>query len=83
MDYAQKITLYYNGPQHRTKLKQIDRFGDKNRVNSNNFNVITLKFSDKFDHPFAYVSIFGNMFRDSRSFVAVPITSCIKDKCSN
>ena len=31
-------------PQHRTKLKWIDWFGDGNLVNSNNFNAKILKF---------------------------------------
>ena len=48
MDYARKIALYHNGPQHRTKLKLIDRFGDKNRVISSNFNATILKFLRKF-----------------------------------
>ena len=42
-----------------------------------------IKFSEKFDHPFSHVFIFGNMFPESRGFVAVPVTSCIKDTCSN
>ena len=33
MDYARKIVLCHYGPHHGTKLKQIDRFGDANRVN--------------------------------------------------
>ena len=52
----------------------IDRYGDKNRVNSSNFNATILKFSVKFDHPFSHVFIFGNMFPESHGFVAVPVT---------
>ena len=36
----------------------IKRFGDKNQVNSSNFNATILKFSEKFDHPFSHVSRF-------------------------
>ena len=72
MDCALKIGLYHNGPQHRTKLKQIDRFGDN-----------ILKFSEKFDHPFSHVFIFGNMFPENHGFVAMPVTSCIDDISSN
>ena len=52
MDYARKIELNHNGLQQRKKITQIDRFGDENRVNSINFNATTLKFPEKFDHPF-------------------------------
>ena len=77
------IDFDHNGPQHRTKFNEIDRFGDKNRVNSFSFNTTILKFSEKFDHPFSFVFIFGNMFSDSHGFVAMPVISCIKDTCSN
>ena len=40
--------------------------GDKNRVNSSNFNTTILYFFEKFDHPFSYLFIFGNMFYESR-----------------
>ena len=33
-----------------------------------------LKLSEKFDHPFSHVFIFGNMFPESHGFVAVPVT---------
>ena len=33
--------------------------------------------------PFSHVFIFGNMFPESHGFVAMPVTRCIKDKCSN
>ena len=41
-----------------------------------------LKFSEKFDHQFSNVFIFDNMFPESHGFVALPVTSCIKDTCS-
>ena len=49
MDYARKITFYHTGPQHRTKFKYIDVFGDKNQVNLSNFNATILIFSEKLD----------------------------------
>ena len=48
-----------------------------------NFNAMSFKFSEKFDHPFSHVYIFGNMFPESPDFVAIPIRICIKDTCSN
>ena len=44
---------------------------------------MNLKFSEKFDHPFSHVFIFRNMFPESHGFVAVPVTSCVKDTCTN
>ena len=41
---------------------------------SSNLNATILKFSEKFDHSFSHVFKFGNMFRESHSFVAVPVT---------
>ena len=52
MHNAQKIAVYHNGQQRRAKLKQTERFYDKNRVNLNNFTAITLKVSEKFDYHF-------------------------------
>ena len=43
-------------------------------INSS-FIAMTLKFAEKFDHPFPHVFIFGNMFRESHDFVAMPVTS--------
>ena len=83
MSYALKIAFDHNKPKHLTKLKSIDRFGDKNQVNSSNFNATILKFSEKFDHPFSNVFIFENMFPESHVFVAMSVASCIKDTCSN
>ena len=48
MDNARKIAFNQNGPQLRKKNKVInliDRFGDKNQLNSNNFNATFLKLS--------------------------------------
>ena len=42
-----------------------------------------LVFSDKFNHQFSHAFIIGNMFPESHGFVAMPVTSCIKDTCSN
>ena len=72
-------------PQHRTKFEWIDRFGDVNWVSSSNFFATTLRFFEKFDHPFSHVFIYacGNKFSRSQGFVALPVTSCIKDTCLN
>ena len=67
---------------NRIKLKKIYIFGDKNKVSSSDCNAIKLKIWDKFDHPFSHVFIFSNMFPESHSFVAIPVTSCIKDSYS-
>ena len=77
--------LRHHGPQHLTKLKyvKINRFGDKNRVNSSNFNPTILKFSEKLDHQFSRVFRFGNMFTENHGFVAMRVTSFIKNTCSN
>ena len=60
--------------QPRAKLTQISCFGGAYLVNSSNFNATILKFPEKFEHPFLHVFIFGNMFRESHGFVAVPVT---------
>ena len=70
-------------PKIFTKLKKIERFGDANRVKTSHFYTITLKFSAQLDHTFSHVFLFGNMFPDCHGFVAMPVTSCIKDTCSN
>ena len=44
---------------------------------------VILKFSEKFDYPFSEVFILGNMLPESPGFVAMPVTSCIKDTCFN
>ena len=53
------------------------------RVNSSNFNATILKFSKKFYNPFSHDFMFGNLFPESHGFVAMPVTSSIKDTCSN
>ena len=40
-----------------------------------NFYATILKFSEKFDHSFSPVFIFGSMFPESHAFVAVPVTT--------
>ena len=50
MNYVRKISHYHTRPQHRTKLKEIDKLGDANLVNSSNFIGTTLKFAEKFDY---------------------------------
>ena len=77
-----KIALYDNVPQQRKKLKSIDRFGNKNRLTRAILIAMTLKFAEKFHHPFLHVFLFGNMFHESDSFVAMPVASCTKDTCS-
>ena len=42
-----------------------------------------LKVSEEFEHQFSQVFILGNMFPEIHGFVAMPVTSCIKDTCSN
>ena len=63
------------------KIKVNDIFGNKNQVNLRNFNAMILNLFLKFNHPFSHVFIFGNMFPESYSFIAMPVTSCIKDTC--
>ena len=41
---------------------------------STTFDCTILKFSEKFDHPFSHVFIFGNMLPDSHGFDNVPVT---------
>ena len=53
---------------------QVIDFGDKNLVNSSNFNDTIPKFSQKFNHRFSHVFRFVNMFPESPSFAAVPVT---------
>ena len=43
------------------------------QVNSNNFDIMILKFSEKCDHPFSHDFIFGNMFPENHGFVPVPV----------
>ena len=39
-------------------------------MNSINFNATTVRFAEKFDIPFSHVFIFGDMFPESRGYVA-------------
>ena len=39
--------------------------------------------NEKFNHPFLHMVIFVNMFSESHGFVAMPVTSSIKDTYSN
>ena len=88
MDYARKVAFDHNGPQpaptpYKIQInnrKFIDLVMRKTRVI---FNATILKFSEKFDHPFSHVIIFRIVFHESHDFVAMPVTSCIKDTCSN
>ena len=52
----------------------MDRFVDKNIVNSGNFNATILNCFAKFVDPFSHVFIFGNMYPESHGFVSVPVT---------
>ena len=52
-------------------------------MDSSNFDATIPKFPEKFDHKFLHVFIFGNMFSENNGFVAMPVTSSIKDTCSN
>ena len=42
------------------------------------FNSTTLRFSEKIDHLFSLVTIFRNMFPESRGFDAMPVASGIQ-----
>ena len=59
---ALKISLYHNGPQH---LQNESKFTDlvMRIVNLGNFIATTLRFSEKFDHPFSQVFGFESRFR--------------------
>ena len=58
--------------------KFIDLVIRSNQVNSNNFNATIFKYSEKFEHPFSHVFMFGNMFAESRGFVTMLVTSRIR-----
>ena len=40
---------------------------------TSNFTATILEFSEKIDHPFSHVFMFGNMFPESHGFVVVPV----------
>ena len=79
--------LHFIEPNRSEEFDQyreiIDGFGDKNKVTSSNFNSTILKISEKFDHLLSHVFIFCNMIPESHGFVAMQVTSCINDTCSN
>ena len=81
MDYARKFAFIHNEPPTPYKIKLIwwICWKESSSSNSSNFNATILKFSEQFIHPYSHVFIFGNMFPESHGFVAIPVTSCIKD----
>ena len=66
-----RVLLMTSSRGEAHKLRQIDRFGHANLVDSSNFYDTT----EKFDYPFSLVFIFGNMFRVSHGVISVPVTS--------
>ena len=86
MDLAWKIAFDHNEPPAPYKINVNNcKFIDlviRIELSRNNFNATILKFSEKFNHLFSHVSIFGNMFDENQGFIAMPVTSCIKDTCS-
>ena len=78
-----KWTMHGKSPSITTdprpyKIKVNSKIGDKNRVNTSNFKAKIIKLSEKLNHPFKRVFIFGNTFPESHGFVAMPVSSCIK-----
>ena len=49
-------------------------FGNSDRINSINFNATTLKFAEKFDHPFSHFFIFGSIFALGHVFDTMMVT---------
>ena len=43
------------------------------------FNATILNCFEKFDHPFSHVFLLSNVYPESHGFVAMPVTSYIKD----
>ena len=66
-----------------SNLLSVIKFGDKNQVKSSDFNAMIPTFSGKHYHQFLNVLMFGDMFPQSHCFVTMPVTSRIKDTCSN
>ena len=64
-------------------ITKFGRFGDKNQVKSSDFNATILTLSGKHYHHFLNVRMFGDMLPQSHCFVTMPVTSRIKDTCSN
>ena len=50
---------------------------------TSNFIATTLRFSEQFDNTFSYIFVFGKMYHESHGVVVMPVTSCIKETCSN
>ena len=69
-------------PNPVQKLKLIERFGDSNWVNSSNF-IASQIFWEIRPSFFSCFFLFSNMFPESDGFVAMSVTSSIKDTCSN
>ena len=87
MDCERKIEFDHNGSTTPYKIqvnncKLVDLV-IRIELNSSNINDTMFKIVEKFAHSFSNVFIFGNMFPESQGFVAMTITSCIKDTCSN
>ena len=82
MYYARKIAIYHNEPNTAKNLcKSIDLVMQIELTQG--ILMPGPKFSEKFDHPFWHVFIFGNMFPESHGFLAMPVTYCIIATCSN
>ena len=69
--------------QFKLLIIKFGRFRDKNEVKSSDFNAAILTFSGKHYHQFSNVWMFGDMFPQSHCFATMPVTSRIKDTCSN
>ena len=53
-------------------------FVNANRINSANFNMTTLKLTDKLDQLFSHIFLFGNIFAQGHGFDAVTHQLLIK-----
>ena len=85
MDYALKIAFDHNGPptQYKSKVNNYKLIDFVIRIELTRA-ILMSRFSNfLFDHPFSHVFMYGNMFPESHGFVAMPVTRCIKDTCSN
>lgn len=62
----------------RLKLRLIgidQKAQEANRINSANFNAMTLNLAENFDHLFSHIFILGNVFAQGLGVDAVMITS--------
>ena len=79
MEYARKIALYHNEPQERTKkghfIYLVLRIELTRAIL---INVLTIKFSEKFDNLFLHVFFYLVTFPESCGFVAMAVANCIK-----